>query len=118
MADRTLGPCRAAWCNTDEPGRKAMDQNDRKRRRVQRLAETAEPLLPETRPGPGRGHKGRVKTWHDHYGNSNVYLTRRIARDRPDILARMTAGEFTSVRDAAPEERLAIREQLATEDET
>jgi hypothetical protein len=113
-----------------------MTQNERKRRQVQRLAETAEPLLPETRPGPGRGHKSKAKTWHDHYGNSNVYLTRRIARDRPDILARMKAGEFASVRDAAreagivravplveqvlrlwekatPAERKAIRAQLA-----
>ena len=37
-----------------------MDQNARERRQVQRLAGTAEPLLPETRPGPGRGHKGKV----------------------------------------------------------
>ena len=34
-------------------------------------------------------------------GNNADYLTARIARDRPDILDRMKAGEFTSVRVAA-----------------
>lgn len=32
-----------------------------------------------------------------------TYLTRRIARDRPDIIKRMKDGEFTSVRAAAKE---------------
>jgi hypothetical protein len=37
-------------------------------------------------------------------GSTNVgYLTARIARDRPDILERMKAGEFRSVRQAALE---------------
>ena len=35
--------------------------------------------------------------------NSADYLTARIARDRPDILERMKAGEFPSVRQAAIE---------------
>lgn len=34
-------------------------------------------------------------------GNSSTYLTARIARDRPDILKRMQAGEYRSVRAAA-----------------
>jgi ribosomal protein L44E len=38
------------------------------------------------------------------YGSTNAeYLTARIARDRPDILERMKAGEFRSVRAAAKE---------------
>jgi hypothetical protein len=41
----------------------------------------------------------RVKT----QGTSSDYLTARIARDRPDILERMKAGEFRSVRQAAIE---------------
>ena len=36
-------------------------------------------------------------------GNDGNYLTRRIARDRPDVLDRMKAGEFKSVRAAAIE---------------
>ena len=36
-------------------------------------------------------------------GTSADYLARRIARDRPDILARMRAGEFKSIRAAALE---------------
>jgi len=34
-------------------------------------------------------------------GNQATYLARRIARDRPDILERMKAGEYRSVRAAA-----------------
>ena len=112
-----------------------MDQNDRKRRQVQRMAETARPLQPaENHPGPGRGH---TKKPHEKAkaGNRSDYLVARIARDRPDILGRMKAGEFTSVREAAreagiikdvllfnqvvrlwekatPEERQAIRQRL------
>jgi hypothetical protein len=46
-------------------------------------------------------------------GTSADYLTARIARDRPDILARMKAGAFSSVRQAAKEagivnERLSV----------
>ncbi len=45
-------------------------------------------------------------------GNAD-YLTARIARDRPDILERMKAGAFSSVRQAAKEagivnERLSV----------
>ena len=36
-------------------------------------------------------------------GTTAVYLTSRIARDRPDILERMKSGEFNSVRAAAIE---------------
>ncbi len=48
------------------------------------------------------------------YGSGRgEYLTARIARDRPDILERMKAGEFSSVRQAAKEagivnERLSV----------
>jgi hypothetical protein len=35
------------------------------------------------------------------YATSAVYLTRRIARDRPDILERMASGEYRSIRAAA-----------------
>ena len=42
-------------------------------------------------------------------GTSADYLTRRIARDYPDILARMKAGEFRSVRAAALEAGIVPR---------
>jgi len=113
-----------------------MDQNERKRHQVQRMAATAQPLQPaENHPGPGRGH---TKKLHEKAkaGNRSDYLVARIARDRPDILERMKAGEFASVREAAreagiikdvslvnqvirlwekatPEERQAIRQRLA-----
>lgn len=35
-------------------------------------------------------------------GTNADYLTARIARDNPDILERMKAGEFKSVRQSAP----------------
>lgn len=80
-----------------------MDSTQRKIRQVQRMAEAAEPLQPaENHPGPGRGH---TKKPHEKAkaGNRSDYLVARMARDRPDILERMKAGEFTSVREAARE---------------
>src|SRR5512145_3411026 len=80
-----------------------MDQNERKTRQVQRMAATVQPLQPaENHPGPGRGH---TKKLHEKAkaGNRNDYLVARIARDKPDILERMKAGEFPSVRKEARE---------------
>ncbi len=51
-------------------------------------------------PGPGRGKKLPQKL-RVQSGNRSQYLVNRIARDRPDILERMKAGEFVSVRQAA-----------------
>ncbi len=46
------------------------------------------------KPGPGRGHKtGRQSTRITGKRDAD-YLTARIARDRPDILDRMKAGEY------------------------
>ncbi len=50
--------------------------------------------------GPGRGKKLPPKL-RVQSGNRSQYLVNRIARDRPDILARMKAGEFAYVRQAA-----------------
>jgi hypothetical protein len=37
------------------------------------------------------------------YGNSSSYLAARIKKDRPDIVERIEAGEFRSIRAAAKE---------------
>jgi len=67
------------------------------------MAATAQPLQPaENHPGPGRGHTKKPNE-KAKAGNRSDYLVARIARDRPDILERMKAGEFTSVREAARE---------------
>ncbi len=78
-----------------------MDPTKKRIRHVKRLAEAAVPLKHhwET-PGPGRGKKMPPKL-RVQSGNRSQYLVNRIARDRPDILARMKAGEFASVRQAA-----------------
>jgi hypothetical protein len=62
--------------------------------------ETAKPLN-----GVGRPEKGYDRNLFpsDKRGNSTDYLTRRIARDRPDILERLKSGEIESVRQAAIE---------------
>ncbi len=117
-----------------------MDSTQRKIHQVQLMAETAQPLQPaENHPGPGRGH---TKKPHEKAkaGNRSDYLVARIARDRPDILERMKAGEFASVREAArtagivkqtslvqqvlklwqkatPEERQMIRQRLRVQAE-
>ncbi len=76
-----------------------MDPKKKRIRHVKRLAEAAVPLKHhwET-PGPGKKlpPKQRVQS-----GNRSQYLVNRIARDRPDILERMKAGEFAYVRQAA-----------------
>jgi hypothetical protein len=81
---------------------------------VKTRAMAAKLIKPVKHAGPGRGHK---KTGDDvtgfQRGNSADYFTARIARDRPDILERMKAGEFSSVRQAAKEagivnERLSV----------
>ncbi len=78
-----------------------MDPMKKRIRHVKRLAEAAVPLKHhwET-PGPGRGKKLPPKL-RVQSGNRSQYLVNRIARDRPDILERMKAGEFAYVRQAA-----------------
>ena len=78
-----------------------MDPRKKRIRRVQRLAEAAVPLKHFWEvPGPGRGKKLPRKQ-KVQSGNRSIYLVNRIARDRPDVLERMKAGEFETVRDAA-----------------
>lgn len=63
-------------------------------------AENAKPApTHEDHPG-GRGKK-ELRSEEVSYGETADYLTARIARDHPDILERMKAGEYTSVRRAA-----------------
>jgi len=51
------------------------------------------------------------------FGTNVDYLARRIARDRPDVLERMAAGEFRSVRAAAIEANIAPRTQSVRMDD-
>jgi hypothetical protein len=76
-------------------------------RRARTTAETAETPLkllddrgPATKEEQASIPSERRNT---SYGETTNYLTARIARDRPDILERMKAGEFPSVRKAALE---------------
>lgn len=97
------------------------------RKTAERLAREAKPLR---KPGPPKGSRNaaklareskplnKAKAAKNNVADSNIisgarnrltgsenpkYLTARIARDRPDILERMKAGEFKSVRQAAIE---------------
>src|SRR5262245_50458265 len=92
-----------------------MNQNERKRRQVQRMAATAQPLQPaENHPGPGRRH---TKKPHepDKAGNRRDYHGARIARDRPDSRGPMKAGDLGIVREA-PREAGTIKDvPLVTE---
>lgn len=64
-------------------------------------AKTATPLLDVGRPEKGQQVNHSDRSFN--YGENADYLTARIARDRPDVLERMKAGEFPSVRKAAIE---------------
>lgn len=55
-------------------------------------------LQPSTRAGDDRRVDTINSTPSQYGGTSADYLTARIARDRPDILERMKAGEYPSVR--------------------
>jgi hypothetical protein len=62
--------------------------------------------VPARTIGAGQAGSGRSKKTTDNInrfqrGTQADYLTARIARDRPGILDRMKAGEFSSVRKAA-----------------
>ncbi len=61
-------------------------------------AETAEPI---SQHGGSRVNKQGDNITLTQRGTEPKYLTARIARDHPDILERMKAGEYTSVRQAA-----------------
>lgn len=68
------------------------------KQRTQALAENAEPLR-EVGPPPKEERDNNCANGTIIHGSNHAEtLTRRIARDRPDILERMKAGEFASVR--------------------
>lgn len=73
--------------------------DERKARSVQERALRAKPLA--LHGGVGRGRDRGYIITSKQRGTDPDYLTARIARDRPDILERMKAGEFKSVREAA-----------------
>ena len=93
---------------------KADDIDTEARARVAAVAEAAKPL--PSHGAIGNGRKSRDYNYNlysddsrsrvegqapDNQGTSPEYLTARIARDRPDILEKMKAGEYSSVRSAA-----------------
>lgn len=51
--------------------------------------------------GRGRPKEDRVYNVNSKGGNRPEYLTARLARDNPEILAQLKAGDFPSVRQAA-----------------
>jgi hypothetical protein len=61
----------------------------------------AEAAKPISQHGGSRVNKQADNISSTQHGTEPKYLTARIARDRPDILERMKAGEYTSVRQAA-----------------
>jgi hypothetical protein len=71
------------------------------RKTVEALAAKAEETPPLAVAGRPTNYDNVIIS--DAQGNSATYLSRRIARDRPDILQRMKDGEFPSVRAAAIE---------------
>lgn len=72
-------------------------------RTTQERAKQAKPLAEHGGDRKSEGEKSTLQSNLDGQGNRASYLTRRIARDRPDVLERMKAGEFKSVRAAAKE---------------
>ena len=76
------------------------------RARIAAMAESAKPLQEHAGDYTKTGGRGNKLDYNYNVvspvnGTSPEYLTARIARDRPDILERMKAGEYKSVRSAA-----------------
>jgi len=71
-------------------------KNAKRQKGAQQRATTAAPMrVPGRPPADNQGNNVTLIR-----GNNPEYLTARIARDRPDILERMKAGEYKSVRAA------------------
>ena len=54
-----------------------------------------------TNAAKGKENKGDNVTFESERGNQASYLARRLLRDAPEVFARLEAGEFPSVRQAA-----------------
>ena len=87
---------------------RAVEIDTEARSRVAEMAETAHPQNGKGRPiGTVKDDENKDYNYNTYnqnvklQGTSQTYLTARIARDRPDILDRMKAGEYASVRGAA-----------------
>lgn len=66
-------------------------------------ATRAQPLAQHGEIGNGRAVESRPSERSSTYGETQAYLLRRLARDAPEILERVKAGEFRSARSAAIE---------------
>ena len=80
---------------------KADEVEAEARARIAAIAEKAQPLAVNGGDRKTEQYNNRNTDSADRQGNDPEYLTARIARDRPDILERMKAGEYKSVRSAA-----------------
>lgn len=97
-------PTYEAFCSTPEPFGLGYDASQLGHIVRARLTAQALALETEALPKPGEIGKGRSRGTNrasTNRSDSVEYLTARIARDRPDVLARMRAGEFASVHQAA-----------------
>ncbi len=77
--------------------------------RVMARAEDTLPLPFHGEVGNGRSRVDNINSTPKGGGTNADYLTSRIARDRPDILERMQAGEYKSVRAAADDAGIVKR---------
>lgn len=74
--------------------------------RAEAIKAADKPLAQHGEIGNGRADESRpynVNSTDQVAGNSQAYLLRRLARDAPDVLERVKAGEFKSARAAAIE---------------
>lgn len=96
----------AAFCIAKQPFGLGYDPDDIDAIIHERTARAAQERAAEPMglgDHPGRCIPDVIRNTPKEYGTSAEYLTARIARDRPEILERMKAGEFASVRAAARE---------------
>lgn len=103
-----------SFCVEPKPWGLGYDSHDidaiiDERKTAQARASDTLPLAMHGEVGNGRS---RPSMRRSTYGETADYLTARIARDRPDILERMKAGEFKSVRAAAKEGSVYVHQSV------
>ena len=79
-----------------------MELERKRARRIIKLAQQAalDPIDPEHRHG-GTGRGVKLKQTRNSNGNAALYLLRKIAGTRPDILQACLDGDYTSANQAA-----------------
>ncbi|AGA33761.1 hypothetical protein TVNIR_2101 [Thioalkalivibrio nitratireducens DSM 14787] len=97
----SLGSFLREYIAEHDPGKKARLVQSKQADIATKVREAAENPLPanpvaEGKAGPGRGNKTGDNVTRLSRGNDQTYTLRRLARDNPELLGKVEAGELTA----------------------